>query len=145
MANAQITACRRSVSHAARSRPRFTPHTVKRTLVAGAGARLCGVMDERAPDAARTAAAELLDWPRLARIAVRVSAWGVTQADVEHALYKAEMQPARNGWEFAEPERLTGMPCPIDVRNPDPTTIAADAGYHWAYAVHVLTADRSAP
>jgi hypothetical protein len=92
-------------------------------------------MDERAPDAARTAAAELLNRPRPTRVAVRVLAWGVTQADIEHALYKAEVQPSRNAWEFAEAERLTGMPCPIDVRDPGPTALAADAGYHWAYLV----------
>jgi hypothetical protein len=135
MANAQITACRRSVSHAACSRPRFTPHSVKRTLATHAGARLCGVMDERAPDAALTAAPGLLNRPRPARVAVCVLAWGVTQADIEHALYKAEVEPSRNGWEFAERERLTGMPCPLNVRDPGPTALAADAGYHWAYVV----------
>jgi hypothetical protein len=92
-------------------------------------------MDERAPDAARTAAADLLNRPGAARVSVRVLAWGVTQADIEHALYKAEVQPSRNAWEFAEPERLTGMPCPIDVRDPGPAALAADAGYHWAYLV----------
>ena len=66
---------------------------------------------------------------------MRVLAWGVTQADIEHALYKAEQGPSRNAWEFAETERLTGTPCPIDVRDPGPTALAADAGYHWAYLV----------
>jgi hypothetical protein len=73
------------------------------------------------------------------RIAVHVLAWGVTQADIEHALYKAGQGPSRNAWEFAEVERLTGIPCPIDVRDPAPTTIATDAGYHWAYAVYPLS------
>ena len=74
----------------------------------------------------------------LPRTAMRVLAWGVTQADIEHALDKASQGPSRNAWDFAEVERLTGIPCPIDVRNPDPTTIATDAGYHWAYAVYSL-------
>jgi hypothetical protein len=92
-------------------------------------------MEERAPGAARTAAAELLNWPRTAKVAVHVQAWGVTNADIEHALYRAEVQPSRHGWEFAEIERLTGVPCPLDVRNPGPRALAADAGYHWAYLV----------
>ena len=73
------------------------------------------------------------------RTAVRVLAWGATQADIEHALYKASQGPSRNAWDFAEVERLIGIPCPIDVRDPDPKTIATDAGYHWAYAVYPVS------
>ena len=65
---------------------------------------------------------------------LRVRAWGYTGADVEHALYKAAQGAAREPWQFAAEERLGGRVCPIDVQ--DPAAIAADQGYHWAYAVY---------
>jgi len=76
-----------------------------------------------------------------ARTAVRVQAWGVTGADVEHALYRAEQGESRNAWDFVEIDRLPlGTPCPIDLQDPKP--IAAGSGYHWAYAVYPLRGAR---
>jgi hypothetical protein len=68
------------------------------------------------------------------RVPVRVLAWGVTEADIDSALARAGQGWARNTWQFAQVERLTGTPCPIDVK--DPKSIAADAGFDWAYAVY---------
>jgi hypothetical protein len=61
-------------------------------------------------------------------------AWGVTGADVEHAVYRAQIGPGSASREFGQVERLGGLPCPIDVR--DPAAIASDQGYHWAYAIY---------
>lgn len=64
---------------------------------------------------------------------VRLRAWGFTAADVSRAIDMAGAPPGRAAWEF-EVERLGGATCPLDVR--DPTVIAADAGYHWAYCAY---------
>lgn len=71
---------------------------------------------------------------------VRVLAWGAAPADVEGALRRAGQGFGRSGWQFAEVERLQGTPCPIDTR--DPMTIAAEAGFDWAYAVYPLRGAR---
>lgn len=65
---------------------------------------------------------------------MRLRVWGETDADVRHAEFKAADRPSRRGWEFTDVERLGGVPCPIDVR--DPGAVAADRGYGWAYAVY---------
>jgi hypothetical protein len=67
---------------------------------------------------------------------VAVHAWGITAADVENAVYKAETAPtaARVGWRFGDVVRLNDATCPIDVR--DPGALAAGEGYHWAFAVY---------
>jgi hypothetical protein len=90
-------------------------------------------MDNGAPAAARTAPAELLASPVAARIAVQVHAWGVTGADVEHALHHAEQRPSRNAWQFTEPQRHQAVTCPLDLEYP--AALAAESGYHWAYVV----------
>jgi len=74
-----------------------------------------------------------MDTLRAARLSVQVRAWGLTDADVEDALRHAGRGWGRGGWEFVAVERLTGAPCPLDVRNPG--ALAADAGYGWAYVV----------
>lgn len=76
----------------------------------------------------------LVDWPPAARIEVRVTVWGVSGAEVERALHRAEQRPARNAWRFAEPERRVSGTCTLDVA--DPGALAAEAGYGWAYLVH---------
>jgi hypothetical protein len=60
----------------------------------------------------------------------------VTKADQEHAVYKASQGASRTGWEFVATERHDGTRCPFDTRDPDPKSIAAESGYHWAYAVY---------
>lgn len=70
----------------------------------------------------------------VAELAVAVRAWGMTGADVENALYKAESAPSRARWRFDDVVRLGGATCPIDVW--DPAALATDEGYHWAYAVY---------
>jgi hypothetical protein len=40
---------------------------------------------------------------------------------------------ARPFWALAEVERLIGVPCPLNVH--DPSALAAEAGYGWAYVV----------
>lgn len=64
---------------------------------------------------------------------VRLRVWGATESDVERAITEAHTGWGRRTWDVVETERLTGLPCPIDVRNPDPKAIVADAGYHWAF------------
>jgi hypothetical protein len=67
-------------------------------------------------------------------VTVRLHVWGVTDADIEHAVYKAGQRPSGGAWDLAEVERIQGVPCPIDVR--DPGALAGDAGYHWAWVVY---------
>jgi hypothetical protein len=74
---------------------------------------------------------------RTGRIAVRVRAWGVTGADVEHALHRAGQAPSRNAWEFEQIERATEVKCSLDLN--DPGVLAADQGYHWAYVVKAMS------
>jgi|GEM_PF-6590874 len=74
-----------------------------------------------------------MDTLRAARLLVQVRAWGLTDADVEDALRHAGRGWGRGGWEFAAVERLTGSPCPLDVR--DPQALAAEADFGWAYVV----------
>jgi hypothetical protein len=67
-------------------------------------------------------------------IDVRVLAHGFTRADVENALDKATRGPAREHWRPAVVERFEQPACPFDLE--DPKALAADAGYHWSYAVY---------
>jgi hypothetical protein len=67
------------------------------------------------------------------RVPVRLLAWGVTDADVEHAIHRAEIGPGRAEWAFAV-ERLREIPCRLDLS--DPKALAAEAGYHWAYVAY---------
>jgi len=60
--------------------------------------------------------------------------WGFNEADAEHALYKAKQPDARAAWEFVQIERKIAPTCPVDVA--DMKALAADDGYHWAYAVY---------
>jgi len=68
------------------------------------------------------------------RVPVRLVAWGVTDADVEHAIDRAEVGPGRYAWEFVETERLGDLPCPL--APDDPRALAQEAGYHWAYVAY---------
>lgn len=74
-----------------------------------------------------------MDTLRAERPQVRVRAWGENDAEVDEALRQAGRGWGRGGWEFVAVERLTGAPCPLDVRSPG--ALAADAGYGWAYVV----------
>lgn len=67
------------------------------------------------------------------RTAVRLRAWGESEADLERAVREAEQAPAHRGWEFVAIERLRGATCPLDVRETGGGVIATDAGYGWAY------------
>ncbi len=67
------------------------------------------------------------------RTAVRLRAWGASEADVVRAVRAAGQSPSRNGWEFVDVERLESPTCPLDVRANGGGVIAADAGYGWAY------------
>jgi hypothetical protein len=69
-------------------------------------------------------------------IRLRLIVWGVTVADQEHAIYRAGLGSSRVAWEFVSTERHCGTTCPIDIRNPDPRSIAVDRDYHWAYVVY---------
>lgn len=69
-----------------------------------------------------------------ATVPVRLSVWGVTNADREYAIYRASSSDARTAWRFVETERLSDTRCPIDLN--DTATIATDCGYHWAYAAY---------
>lgn len=75
------------------------------------------------------------------RVAVHLLAWGEDGEQVERAVHAAGQSAARNTWEFVEVERLTGPPCPLDVRETGGGVIAADQGYGWAY---VAKLDRGA-
>lgn len=72
------------------------------------------------------------------RIAVRLLAWGLTEADVETAIDRATIGPGRVEWQFAEVDCTTAARCPLNLD--DPKTIAAGqdaSGTHaWAYAVY---------
>jgi hypothetical protein len=70
-------------------------------------------------------------------VPVRAQLWGVTEADIDYALRKAKAGEFRRTWEFATIERLSGIPCPLDMH--DPKAIAAEQGYHWAYVVYPHT------
>lgn len=72
---------------------------------------------------------------------VRAEVWGATDADVERAVDNAKTPPSRRAWDFTRIERLQGAKCPIDARNADPRSLAAEAGYGWAYAVYAVRAD----
>lgn len=72
--------------------------------------------------------------PRPGTIHVHLLAWGLTKADQDRAVYRAGQGHSRNAWEFVETERLTGEVCPLNLR--DGRSIAADAGYGWAYVVY---------
>jgi len=74
--------------------------------------------------------------PQPPRIPVRLVVWGVTEADVEHAIRKASQAEQRNTWEIVgEPDRRRGTTCAIT--GDEGPTIAQKAGYHWAYAIYV--------
>jgi hypothetical protein len=68
------------------------------------------------------------------QVRVYLLAWGVTLADVEHAIEKATWGEARQGWDFVGIKRLNELPCPLDVR--DGRAIAADCDRYWAYVVY---------
>lgn len=73
--------------------------------------------------------------PQPPRLPVRLVVWGVTDADVEHAIRKASQAERRHTWEFiGEPDRHRSTTCAIT--DDDGPTIAQKAGYHWAYAVY---------
>lgn len=76
------------------------------------------------------------DTPRPETVHVRLLVWGPTTADQERAIHRASQGQSRNAWTFVEIERLTGTQCPINTRDPDPKSIAADAGYGWAYIIY---------
>ncbi len=67
-------------------------------------------------------------------VAVRVRVWGATDHDAEHAASVATYGRWRASWWVTGIERVTGVPCPLDTR--DPAAIAADAAFGWAYVVH---------
>lgn len=73
------------------------------------------------------------DWD-IARGDVRAHVWGMTEADVEHAIGRASWGPWRRSWVFVQIERLDGPICPIDVN--DGKAIAVGTGDGWAYAVY---------
>lgn len=75
------------------------------------------------------------------RVAVHLLAWGESREQVERAVHAAGQSSARNAWDFVAVERLTGAPCPLNVRETGGGVIAADAGYGWAY---VAKLDRGA-
>lgn len=67
-------------------------------------------------------------------VRVRAMVWGFTDADAEHALYKARQPDSRGRWDFAQVERCVAPTCPVDVT--DDSALATEDGYHWAYAVY---------
>lgn len=73
-----------------------------------------------------------------AHVPVRLLAWGESEADIQKAVDHAGHEPSRSRWQFTEIERVTGTPCPINVRSPRPAVLAADAGYGWAYEVYAV-------
>lgn len=76
-----------------------------------------------------------LSAPQPPRLPVRLVVWGVTDADIEHAIRKASQAERRNSWEFiGEPERHRSTTCTI--ADDDGPTVGQKAGYHWAYAVY---------
>lgn len=76
-----------------------------------------------------------------ALIHVRARLWGATEADIELAVRRSAEGPYRDRWAFAEPVLYIGGVCPIDVREPHPAAIAADAGRGWAYDVYPIRND----
>ena len=64
---------------------------------------------------------------------VQLLAWGVTEADQEHAVRRAGQGQPRNAWDFVETGRVTGTTCPLDLND---KTIATGCDYHWAHAVY---------
>jgi len=72
---------------------------------------------------------------RAVRLLVHVVAWGENRELAERAVMKAAVGPARAGWNFADVEMIHDRPCPFDPADPDPNTLADDAGDGWAYQV----------
>jgi hypothetical protein len=68
------------------------------------------------------------------RVRVSLLAWGFTQADIEHAIDKALWGKGRQNWDFVDVQRLSELPCPLDVQ--DGKAIAADKERYWAYVVY---------
>lgn len=68
------------------------------------------------------------------RLPVLVRAWGLTDADVDQALRRAERGWGRGDWEFVDVERLTSPACPLDVK--DGRALVTEASTRWAYTVH---------